>query len=116
MSSMTLLQRNGAASGMKESSWLQQSVQTFFLTVNWEGRVLAPPPPEIDDVTALFPEDSPTPVPSRLSLTMRVGDYFAAIPWDGIPIIAAPILSDTPVDDEEPQEKSVTLDDFFSSF
>ncbi|MGB3517992.1 MAG: hypothetical protein WBA43_16165 [Elainellaceae cyanobacterium] len=114
---MTLVQRNGAAKGMQASSWLQQSVQQFFQDVNWDGRVLAPPPIEDDigDMTSLFPADAPT-VSSSFSFTMTVSNYFAAIPWDGVPMIAAPILTDTPTEAAAPEEKSVTLDDFFSSF
>lgn len=113
---MTLVQRNGAAKGMEASSWLQQSVQQFFQDVNWDGRVLAPPPVEDDlEITALFPADAP-PVSSSLSFTMTVSNYFAAIPWDGVPMIGAPIVTDTPTDAAAPEEKSVTLDDLFSSF
>ncbi len=117
MSTMTLLQRNGSAKGMQSpgtqsDDWLQRSVQQFFQTVNWEGRVLSPPPAQelADDVAPM----SFTPNP--LDLTMSVTDYFNAIPWDGVPVIAALIPSDEPEDMSSVADQEVTLDDFFGSF
>jgi hypothetical protein len=119
MSTMTLLQRNGSAKGMQSSGmqpdiWLQQSVQQFFQSVNWEGRVLTPPPAPVQELEA---DSAPVPAATNhLDLTMSVSDYFNAIPWDGVPVIAAPVLSDEPEDVPSVAEKEVTLDDFFSSF
>ncbi len=86
MSHIALMSRNGSAP--KRQAYLQQSVQTFFGELSWEG-VQAPPPPttsvSLDSLEQLDQLASPTPG------LESVGTFFERFPWDGQPMIGAPV-------------------------
>ncbi len=114
MSTMTLAQTNGSAKGMQPL--LQLTVQEFFQAVNWENK---PPEPEpiLQDFDDANLGDSPiTGASTELSMAMSVHAFFDAVPWDGVPIVAAPVPVEEPVAEAPPTEKDMTLEDFFGGF
>jgi len=78
-------------------------VQEFFSRVNWEDTSL-----EVQELKfhALQGFDTP------LSLTLTVNQFFAAIPWDGVP--SAPQTLN-PIESTS-TEDGFTLDDFSNFF
>ncbi|WP_103666849.1 hypothetical protein [Pseudanabaena sp. BC1403] len=62
---------------MSSSDWRLQPLRSFWQSVNWENRAIAP-------ITSNNGKGSPP-----LSLLMSVREYFRAISWTGIPEIAA---------------------------
>jgi hypothetical protein len=86
-------------------NWLDSSVQEFFKTCNWEDHSI-----EVQDIqlASLLDENI------TLELTLSVGQFFAAINWDGssfnapLPVLEAPIASDL--------EDTFTLTDFSDLF
>ncbi len=84
---------------MSSSDWRLQPLRSFWQSVNWENRAIAP-------ITNNNSQGIQT-----LSLLMSVRQYFRAISWTGIPEIAAT----TP--EPKPSSNSIdtsneTLDDF----
>ncbi|MEB3355514.1 MAG: hypothetical protein VKK04_02115 [Synechococcales bacterium] len=101
---MTLPSKNGSAQGMT-STWLPSSVQEFFSAVNWDDRPLEPQ----------APEQAHQATTGELGLDMTVTQFFEAIAWDGVRVIAA----FTPVEEPMAEESTVdeiTLDDFSGLF
>ncbi len=84
---------------MSSSDWRLQPLRSFWQSVNWENREIAP-------VTSNNGKGTPT-----LSLLMSVRQYFRAISWTGIPEIAStapePNLSSNSID-----ANNETLEDF----
>jgi hypothetical protein len=89
---------NGATA---RSGWLQQSVQQFFNTVNWDNQ-----PPEIQLWLNAAPEAAQT-----SSLFLTVGQFFGALNWEGSHV-AAPLK---PIESAEVKNE-FTLDDFSDLF
>lgn len=85
---------------MSSSDWRLQPLQTFWQSVNWENRAIAP-----------TSTSSNGQVSQTLSFLLSVRDYFKAISWNGVPEIAAttpePQMTTTPID-----ESKETLEDF----
>jgi hypothetical protein len=84
---------------MSSSDWRLQPLRSFWQSVNWENRVIAP----------VISNNGQAAQP--LSLLMSVREYFRAISWTGIPEIAAtapePKLSISAID-----ASNETLEDF----
>ncbi|PZU99891.1 MAG: hypothetical protein DCE90_00960 [Pseudanabaena sp.] len=84
---------------MSSSDWRLQPLQTFWQSVNWENRAIAP-------ITTSSNEQAP----KTLSFLLSVRDYFKSISWNGIPEIAAtpePQIATPPID-----QSKETLEDF----
>ncbi|OIP70694.1 MAG: hypothetical protein AUK48_13285 [Oscillatoriales cyanobacterium CG2_30_44_21] len=77
---------------MSSLDWRLQPLQTFWQSVNWENRAIAP----------TITTSANGKVSQTLSFLMSVRDYFRAVSWNGIPEIAA-----TP----EPQSKAAPIDE-----
>lgn len=99
-STLTHVHANGSAKGMRP--WLQTSVQQFFSGFNWDDRPVT-----------MHSDAAPSIEP--LSLTMRVSQFFNAIPWEGSRAIAAPAPVEAPLP-STPTADDLTLDDFSSLF
>ncbi len=114
MSPLTLAHNNGSAAIAPSPAWLQQSVREFFTNINWENRVIVQPAsaPTLESLDDL----GVAPVGIQLNLAMRVNEYFAAIPWDGIPMIAAPPPVAAEAVAVEQESTGFTLDDFSDLF
>ncbi len=112
MSPLTLAHNNGSAAIAPSPAWLQESVREFFTNINWENRVIVQPTPA--PTLELLDDLGTAPVGIQLHLAMRVNEYFGAIPWDGLPIVAAP----PPVEEVvvEQENTGFTLDDFSDLF
>lgn len=86
---------------MSTSDWRLQPLRSFWQSVNWENRALAPV-----STNNTNGKGAPT-----LSFLMSVREYFRAISWTGIPEIAATTAefkpSSNPID-----ESNETLEDF----
>lgn len=98
---------NGTARSLQSQSWLQASVKEFFTAFNWDDQPL-----EVQEIKlqALTNGDEP------LSLTLTVGQFFGAFPWDGTEM-AAPLSTADPLMRETPlAQDSLTLDDFSDLF
>jgi len=84
---------------MSTSDWRLQPLRSFWQSVNWENRAIAP-------VSSNNGKGTPT-----LSFLMSVREYFRAISWTGIPDIASTAVelkpSSNPID-----ESNETLEDF----
>ncbi|KAM3098961.1 hypothetical protein ACKFKF_16060 [Phormidesmis sp. 146-12] len=87
-------------------NWLDSSVQEFFKTCNWDDHSIA-----VQDIqfASLLDENI------SLELTLSVGQFFAAVNWEGasfnkapLPIVEAPIASDS--------DGTFTLTDFSDLF
>ena len=106
MIALTLPTRNGSGAIAATETWLEQSVQQFFSTFNWEDH-----PPEVQEIKltslSLGEVDAP------LSLSLTVGQFFSSINWDDTTIAAAPTL---PSSSMPPTRDDLTLDDFSSLF
>jgi uncharacterized membrane protein len=91
----------------QDQSWLQLSVQKFFLGVNWEDH-----PPAVQEMQLSARAAAAQGQPIPLSLELSVSQFFAAIAWDGTSIAAAnePVLPSTS------QADDFTLDDFTNLF
>ncbi|MEB3231398.1 MAG: hypothetical protein VKJ64_10340 [Leptolyngbyaceae bacterium] len=88
-----------------DQAWLTESVQDFFSGVNWEN-VKTPPPP-LPTMTS---------GERNLNPNMTVGEFFGAIPWEGVLAIAPLPSVDLFEAEAEPVADDITLDDFFGSF
>lgn len=88
---------------MSSPDWQLQPLRSFWQSVNWENRPLAP-------ILSHSTNNNGQGVPT-LSLLMSVREYFRGISWTGIPEIAAskaePKLSSATIDDN-----NETLEDF----
>ncbi|OYQ64569.1 hypothetical protein B9G53_11095 [Pseudanabaena sp. SR411] len=86
---------------MSSSDWRLQPLRSFWQSVNWENRAIAPV-----STNNTNGKGAPT-----LSFLMSVREYFRAISWTGIPEIAATTAefkpSSNPID-----ESNETLEDF----
>lgn len=84
---------------MSSSDWRLQPLRSFWQSVNWENRAIAP---------VISNNGKGT---QALSFLMSVREYFRAISWTGIPEIAAtapePKLSSSSLD-----ASNETLEDF----
>lgn len=117
MNMMTVPHTNGSAKGMQQR-WLTSTVEEFFSSVNWDDRPLEVVTPTLlFDDTTLNSEPSASAATISLSLTMSVSEFFDAFPWEGQPIIAAPIpVQETSPDDPPEDVNDVTLEDFSDLF
>lgn len=83
---------------MSTSDWRLQPLRSFWQSVNWENRAIAPVSNNGKSAPAL-------------SFLMSVREYFRAISWTGIPEIASTAVelkpSGNPID-----ESNETLEDF----
>lgn len=107
MSTMTLPQTNGATAS--PGSWLQQSVQNFFEHYNWDGRSRSLGQSKSETNGSVPAATDP------LDLTCSVSQFFEAMPWEGVPAIAAPIPIEAPLE-EQPAANEFTLGDFSDLF
>ncbi len=107
MSVLTLPHTNGSHSH-RPAEWLQLSVQKFFTAINWEDR-----PIEIQEVKLSTLESAFAGTPTEMSLTLKVGQFFGAIDWEGNAIAQAPSVE--PILPEK-TDNDLTLDDFSSLF
>ncbi len=81
---------NAALFPSQEQNWLDSSVQEFFKTCNWDDHSIA-----VQDIqlASLLDENI------SLELTLSVGQFFAAINWDGtsfkapLPVVEEPIAA-----------------------
>lgn len=96
---------NGSSKGNPSPSWLQDSVRTFFTALNWDGHALS--------VMTSPGQHSPT---GEVSMTMPVSVFFGTIPWEGQPIIAAPVAPLEMQSDRPEVAESLTLDAFSDLF
>jgi hypothetical protein len=103
-----------------QQRWLKSTVEEFFSSVNWDDRPIEVVTPKTlfdGDSTPDSAEPSGSPAHVSLSLTMSVSEFFDAFPWDGQPIIAAPIpVQETSPDDPPEDVNDVTLEDFSDLF
>jgi len=85
---------------MSSSDWRLQPLRSFWQSVNWDNRAIAP-----------VSISSNGKVAPTLNYMMSVRDYFRGISWTGIPEIAAkaaePQQNSKPID-----EANETLEDF----
>lgn len=103
MMSMTLPSTNSASSHVKRD-WMKQSVQQFFMAVNWENQ-----PSEIQELKQSTFNQHQT-----LSLTLKVSQFLNAIPWEGRMIATMPQPEgSTPV---KSGTNAFTLEDFSGLF
>lgn len=109
MMSSTLADRNGSSHGL--NGWLSKSVRLFFEAYNWEGQILTPVAPENLDVADILGLAQP----QTLGLSISVSQFFANFPWEGSPVIAAPIAP-LEIQAEVADESSLTLDAFSELF
>lgn len=91
-------------------SRMPESVRSFWQGVNWDDRPVQPGTPQVS--TAQLHEEAEVVGEQSLALTLSVKQYFSAIPWSGIAIVAAAPATLPPSTDTE--EDSETLDDFLS--
>ena len=109
----------------KTATWLQQSVQTFFLECNWQGMPLAIAPVLLSSSKPVLsepvlPPASPTsdqplsPAPLSVAAESQpfpwkatVADFLQAIPWEGG--VATNMLPVRPVPASAPANKSVPV-------
>ncbi len=83
------------------NAWMLQSVRSFWQNVNWENRHVP---------VAAISSNGHVAESAALNLVLSVQQYFNAIPWSGVALVAAPTSSSSSYSDlEEPAE---TLDDF----
>lgn len=121
MNPTALMERNGfskpASPEPKPASWLHQTTQSFFSSINWDDN-----PPEVEQVRLdATSSDGP------LSLMLTVRQFFTSVNWDGtassraipagIALRIAPEV-DLPLSIEPPQPaaNAFTLDDFSDLF
>lgn len=97
MSSASLL---AAGPRLTDSSWRQQSVRLFFETMAWQGQPIVVP--ASSEPTALAP-----------AMTLSVAHFFAAMPWDGPIVVAAPVMTSAPT---APVTSTLTLEAFSDLF
>ncbi len=119
MNMMTVPHTNGSAKGM-QALWLRSTVEEFFSSVNWDDR-----PIEVVESKALLENALASTTHSdvaegahlSLSLAMSVNAFFDAFPWEGQPMIAAPIpVHNTALKEPEDDVNDITLDDFSGLF
>lgn len=104
----TAIHNNGHTnSHVQDQSWLQRSVQTFFLGVNWEDHSPSVQEMQLSARTAAAQGQFVS-----LSLELTVSQFFAAIAWDGTAI--AP--GNEPHLLEANQADDFTLEDFTDLF
>lgn len=104
MTNMVLPQTNGSTLH-PPSVWMRQTVQQFFGEFNWENN-----PPEVQKLLQFtLSSDQP------LSLTLKVGQFFAAIQWEGNSIAAMPQPESSAPSTSSPID-AFTLDDFSDLF
>lgn len=104
MTNMALPRTNGSTPHAPYP-WMRQTVQQFFGEFNWENNS-----PEIQKLkqTAVN-SDQP------LSLSLKVGEFFAAISWEGSSIAALPQPEVSMPSPNSPID-AFTLDDFSDLF
>ncbi len=96
---MNTIVKHAASNGSnKSSTWMLQSVRSFWQGVNWENHPLELISPPNSDGT-----------PTVLSLKLAVKQYFSLIAWTGDSIAPQATTPNLPIDDDD---KSETLDDF----
>ncbi|NJR48980.1 MAG: hypothetical protein HC780_04820 [Leptolyngbyaceae cyanobacterium CSU_1_3] len=95
--------------GSHEPSWLQSSVQEFFKTCNWEDQSIAV---QAIKFASLLDENT------ALELTLSVGQFFAAVNWDGSTFSspAAAIEEPEAIDLKPSSDETFTLTDFSDLF
>jgi hypothetical protein len=104
---------NSSTLHMETTIWLQQTVQQFFSSFNWEDQL-----PEVQELRAASQADHAEP----LSLKLTVSQFFGAINWEGNHAIATPInseltfIKDRLAIDILPNDDGFTLDDFSNLF
>lgn len=105
MTGMVLTHTNGSTAHAP-IPWMRHSVQQFFSKFNWEDN-----PPEVQELREVASQNGK----QSLSLTLKVNQFFSAIPWDGTAIAAVP--------QPEPQapepiagNSAFTLEDFSDLF
>jgi hypothetical protein len=98
---------------------MRKTVKIFWQEVNWENRPIPVAPiavvqPETNGQAAISePPVANMAIPAlMLDLKMSVRDYLNAIPWAGVPLVAAP--TPVPVVVEDSKHKIDTLDDFLA--
>jgi hypothetical protein len=107
MTTTALPQKNCSKAIATKDSWLTTSVQTFFSGFNWENA-----PPEIQEIQQTASVQATS---GPLSLSLSVGQFFAAINWHGSEI-AAPVAVEQPSIPQPAANDDLTLDDFSSLF
>ncbi len=106
MKTQSIPATNGSASEVRP--WLQASVQNFFSGFNWDN--LPPTLSHRQDLETQVPDpDQP------LSMMLKVGQFFGAIAWDGLRIIAAPPTASVSLPAAQ-EANRFTLDDFSDLF
>lgn len=117
MNMMTVPHTNGSAKGMQKV-WLRSTVEEFFSSVNWDDRPVEVVEPKALVEDASDPETLAQPVSSHhpLSLSMSVNDFFDQFPWEGQPIIAAPLPVNEASPEADDDANDITLDDFSGLF
>ncbi|NJK34564.1 MAG: hypothetical protein HC919_06210 [Oscillatoriales cyanobacterium SM2_2_1] len=88
--------------------WGQQTLKSFWQSINWDNRPLAIAPHSSNGQSLLGGS-------GILSFNLTVGEYFRNIPWSGIAPVAV-VAVGTPTDDELSTDDAPTLDDFMSCF
>jgi hypothetical protein len=89
-----------AVTRLADSSWRQQSVRLFFETMAWQGQPTVMP--ASSEPAALAP-----------AMTLSVAHFFAAVPWDGPIVVAAPVVASAPA---VPVTSTLTLEAFSDLF
>ncbi|MDX2097379.1 MAG: hypothetical protein SFW36_06345 [Leptolyngbyaceae cyanobacterium bins.59] len=101
-----MLQTNGNAKAAQARQWLQASVKEFFSGVNWDDQPLE---------VQVLKQNNLAATEGPLSLTLTVGQFFGAIPWEGGPSLPKTAAIDMPLVDQTKAD-DFTLDDFSSLF
>jgi hypothetical protein len=104
MSAMTLTSTNGTKPA-PTTDWLQQSVQKFFTSFNWEDH-----PPAVQEIKLTADQGNG----AALSLTLSVSQFFSTIPWEGNTIAPNHAAADSP--SPLTTEDEFTLEDFSDLF
>lgn len=83
------------------NAWMLQSVRSFWQNVNWENHPIP---------VATISSNGQVTESVALSFVSSVQQYFNAIPWSGVALVAAPTSSFS--SSSELEEPAETLDDF----
>jgi hypothetical protein len=86
---------------MSSSDWQLQPLRSFWQSVNWENRAIAP----------VSNDNTNGKGAPALSFLMSVREYFRAISWTGIPEIASTAVDSKPISSPI-DESNETLEDF----